>query len=116
MAEEINRAETEEIKIDLDGLLQNETLGINKEIENLQKMLNQCLTEIENISRQNEKINMELQQEISRSSDPQVLSVSNKYSDVLNVQQRLILMRGQQEKIKSQLDQLIGQIMNSVIR
>ncbi|MCK5347292.1 MAG: hypothetical protein KAR20_27975, partial [Candidatus Heimdallarchaeota archaeon] len=94
-------------KIDVEKVLLNEISDLRSEIENVRKLMRQSQLEVDDISRQNEKINMELQQTISIDGPGANQNLIDKFNDALSYQQRLILMRGQYEKLKSQQDQLV---------
>jgi len=91
---------------DVEQILINEIADIRIEIGEARKMIRQSQIEVDDISRQNEKINMELQHVISIEGTPSNQTLIEKFNEALSFQQRLILMRGQHDKLKNQQNQL----------
>lgn len=92
---------------DAQQVILREISDIKTEIDEIRKLIRQSQLEVDDVAKQNEKVNMELQQIISREKSESNQELVNKFNDALRYQQRLILMRGQHEKLSSQQDQLI---------
>jgi len=93
--------------IEVEENLKKEIAEIHSDIEETRRMIKQSQIEVDAISRQNEKINMELQQVISVEGAESSQTLIEKFNEALSFQQRLILMRGQHDKLKNKQDQLI---------
>jgi two-component system sensor histidine kinase DegS len=91
---------------DVEQILINEIADIRLEIGEARKMIRQSQIEVDDISRQNEKINMELQHVISIEGAPSNQTLIEKFNEAISFQQRLILMRGQHDKLRNQQNQL----------
>ena len=91
-----------EVGLSLRDTLQQEVDNTQRELREIDLMLDQSQVEVEKLSQRNATITMHLQQvETQLESMPQI-EIKNAYDAALDAQQRLMVMRGQLEKLQSE--------------
>lgn len=108
MAEENFENGMQKESVDIEQIVIEEISNIQSMIDDARNKVKQSQIDVDEVSRQNEKINMELQQLISKEDTSLNSALIDKFNDALSFQQRLINMRGQYENLKNQQEQMLN--------
>lgn len=100
MSEEANGHS--EVVLSLHDTLQQEIDETQRELREISLMLEQSQVEVEKLSQRNATITMHLQQVESQLEALPKAEIKNAYDAALDAQQRLVVMRGQLEKLQSE--------------
>jgi two-component system sensor histidine kinase DegS len=100
MSEEANG--NSEVVLSLHDTLQQEIDETQRELREIALMLEQSQVEVEKLSQRNATITMHLQQVETQIEELPKSEIKNAYDAALDAQQRLVVMRGQLEKLQSE--------------
>lgn len=100
MSEEFNG--NNEMVLSLQDTLQQEIDETQRELREIALMLEQSQVEVEKLSQRNSTITMHLQQVETQIEALPKAEIKNAYDAALDAQQRLVVMRGQLEKLQSE--------------
>jgi two-component system sensor histidine kinase DegS len=89
------------------GELETEIQGLQRELSEINLMLEQSQVEVEKLTQRNASISANLQQVQSQIQDVPPEDIRVAYDAALEAQQRLVLMRGQLEKLQSDKDHIV---------
>jgi two-component system sensor histidine kinase DegS len=104
MTEEANG--NNEVVLSLHDTLQQEIDETQRELREIALMLEQSQVEVEKLSQRNATITMHLQQVETQLEALPKSEIKNAYDAALDAQQRLVVMRGQLEKLQSEQSHL----------
>ena len=100
MTEEANSLN--EVVLSLRDSLQQQLENTQRELREIELMLEQSQVEVDKLSQRNATITMHLQQVESELDSMPQAEIKNAYDAALDAQQRLMVMRGQLEKLQSE--------------
>ena len=92
---------TENVILNLQDSIQQEIDDTQRELKEIALMLDQSQVEVEKLGQRNATITMHLQQVENKFDEMPREEIRNAYDAALDAQQRLVVMRGQLEKLQS---------------
>lgn len=97
---------TDNLIVNLHDSIQQEIDETQRELKEIGLMLDQSQVEVEKLGQRNATITMHLQQVENKFDDIPKEEIKNAYDAALDAQQRLVVMRGQLEKLQSDQNHL----------